>query len=68
MRHTNWEAASYVAASGIVRADEAIPEADLAWLCGCGRSRPYATSKAYPICECGQRMRLLDFPKLGYAR
>lgn len=44
--------------------------AALRWLCGCGRSKPYLGSKAYPVCRpgCGRRMRILDHPDLGYAR
>jgi hypothetical protein len=39
------------------------------WLCGCGASVDFWTSKAYPICQaCGQRMTMLDSPELLYAR
>ena len=38
------------------------------WLCGCGKSAPIE-GPAYPVCECGRRMRILDHPDLkGYAR
>lgn len=63
MKRPNWETAQ---AYGQPR--ELVP-ARLAWLCGCGASRPYAECKAYPICpQCGQRMRILDEPALGYRR
>ena len=42
--------------------------ARLRWLCGCGQSVAFLGSKAYPICQCGQRMRILDEPSLGYVR
>jgi Zn finger protein HypA/HybF involved in hydrogenase expression len=63
VKRPNWETASF----GIASVE--IEEKDLAWLCRCGRSKPYAGSKAYPICpHCGCRMRLLDHAKLGYRR
>lgn len=66
MKRPNWESATY---AGDIRATDELDEADLSWLCGCGHSKPYAGSKAYPICpQCGERMRLLDHSKLGYRR
>lgn len=65
MKRPNWENVQY---AGNVDVATALPESELSWLCGCGQSRPYAGSKAYPICECGQRMRLLDHSRLGYRR
>jgi hypothetical protein len=63
VKRPNWETARFGVAS------VELEEKDLAWLCGCGHSKPYATSKAYPIClQCGSRMRLLDHAKLGYRR
>lgn len=54
--------------AGNVRVEEDLDEQHLSWLCGCGQTKPYTGSKAYPICECGQRMRLLDHSRLGYRR
>jgi hypothetical protein len=61
VRRPNWEHASY----GAVDVAE-LDEKDLRWLCGCGQAKPYADSKAYPICTCGLRMRILDHARLGY--
>ena len=61
MKRPNWENAKFGASS-----IEELEEADLSWLCGCGLTVPYADSKAYPICECGLRMRILHHAKLGY--
>ncbi len=63
MKRTNWQTADF---PGMV---EEIDASRLSWLCGCGRSVKFTESKAYPICpECGQRMRILDEPHLGYVR
>jgi hypothetical protein len=62
-RRPNWENAFY---SGGVRLTEELADADLSWLCGCGLSKPYAASRAYPVCVCGQRMRILNHVRLGY--
>lgn len=62
MKRPNWEKAHF----GEVDPAE-LEEVDLSWLCGCGASKPYADSKAYPICtECRQRMRILHHDRLGY--
>lgn len=61
MKRPNWENARF----GSVAVDE-LNEADLSWLCGCGLTEPFAGRKAYPICSCGRRMRILHHSKLGY--
>jgi hypothetical protein len=60
MKRPNWENARF----GSVDVAELDP-LDLNWLCGCGLSKPYHDSKAYPICDCGQRMRILNHVNLG---
>ncbi len=62
MKRTNWQTAYAYGQP------EELDPARLRWLCGCGQSRPFTESKAYPICDCGQRMRILDEPTLRYAR
>lgn len=63
MKRPNWQTATF---AGLV---EEIDAARLRWLCGCGHTVPYLGAKAYPICpKCGQRIRILDEPQLGYAR
>lgn len=62
MRRPNWEKATF----GDVDLAQ-LEEKELSWLCGCGATKPYVGSKAYPICdECHQRMRILNHARLGY--
>ena len=63
MTKPSWQNTYYV---GGVRIADELEESDLSWLCGCGLSKPYVDSKAYPVCECGQRMRILNHARLGY--
>jgi len=63
MTRPTWERTYY---AGGVRVTDELAETDLSWLCGCGISKPYADSKAYPLCKCGQRMRILNHVRLGY--
>lgn len=65
MKRTNWSTATF---AGGVTAATALTDDELRWLCGCGRTKSFRRSKAYPICRCKRRMRMLDHPKLGYAR
>ncbi len=63
MTRASWERPFF---AGGVRVDDDQDDADLSWLCGCGASKAYVGSKAYPICKCGQRMRILNHVRLGY--
>jgi len=64
MKRANWALARYPGASrDVIELDEL----RLRWLCGCGRWKQFKRSKAFPICRCGRRMRMLDHPALGYA-
>lgn len=65
MRRVSWENVQYV---GPVTSSTEINPEDLQWLCGCGLTKAFEGSKAYPICSCGRRMRMLDYARLGYAR
>lgn len=67
-RRTNWALAEFPGEQSARDSTGALDVARLRWLCGCGRSKCFVRAKAFPICRCGRRMRMLDHPGLAYAR
>lgn len=67
MKLANWKTARFPGERGAMDEFGNLDESQLRWLCGCGRTKSFRRSKAFPICRCGRRMRMLDHPALGYA-